>query len=404
VIDAAAAIARLRALDEASGGRRIAWTDTWRDERERVWKELHDAVPGLETERDPAGNLWARLPGESPDTVIFGSHLDCVPDGGWLDGCLGVIAGVEAMKAIASNGTPKRSVALVDWADEEGARFGHSLLGSSAASGLLDVPAAAALEDADGLTLAEAVAAHGVEIDDMPQARSQLENAVAYVELHIEQGPVLEEEDRAICAVRGCLGVRRTEHVITGRPGHAGATPMALRQDPLQAAAAMVRELRRAAESEGGLATVGAFRTEPGTPTAIPARVRLTTDIRHAELEALERLDRGSQEMAARTAAAEGCAAKHAVLWEIDPLPFDPALVERAQALTGGGAPLTSGPLHDAAAVCRAGVPTVMIFVRTRGGVSHSREEDAADDDLKTGIEAFGALVSELTLNSSLTT
>jgi N-carbamoyl-L-amino-acid hydrolase len=395
-VSAERVIARLRELDERSGGRRVAWTDCWREERERVWAELSAAIPQAVVERDPAGNLWARLAGESEETVVVGSHLDCVPDGGWLDGCLGVLAGAEALEAVARAGTPQRTVALVDWADEEGARFGHSLLGSSAAAGLLDVPAAAALRDADGLTLREAVAAHGVTVEEMPRAAAQLERAVAYLELHIEQGPVLEQQDRAACAVRGCLGVRRTAFTVTGRAVHAGATPMDLRQDPLAAAARAVLALREAAVAEGALATVGTFAAEPGTPTAVPARVRFVADIRAAELGVLERVDTRAREEAEAAAQAEGCSVESSPVWAIDPLPFDADLVARARELTGGGDPLTSGPLHDAAAVCRAGIPTAMLFVRTRGGVSHTREEDAADADLAAGIDALVQLVAEV--------
>jgi N-carbamoyl-L-amino-acid hydrolase len=391
-VSAQRVIARLRELDERSGGRRVAWTECWREERERIWAELEAAVPQVRTERDAAGNLWARLPGESPDTVIVGSHLDCVPDGGWLDGCLGVLAGAEALEVIARAGTPARTLALVDWADEEGARFGHSLLGSSAAAGVLDIHAAAALRDAEGVTLREALAAHDVAVEEMPRARTLLDGAVACLELHIEQGPVLEEQGRAACAVRGCLGVRRTAFTLTGRAAHAGATPMALRQDPLQAAAVAVRAIRDAAVEAGGLATVGTFAAEPGTPTAVPAAVRFVLDLRHAELAALESLDTRAREQVHAAAEVEGCSAASEPVWSIDPLPFDPDLVARAQALTGGGEPLTSGPLHDAAAVCRAGVPTAMIFVRTRGGISHSREEDAAEADLLVGIDAFISL------------
>ena len=394
-------IARLRELDDRSGGRRVAWTDCWREERERIWAELEAAVPQVRTERDPAGNLWARLPGEGEETVIVGSHLDCVPDGGWLDGCLGVLAGAEALEAVARAGTPRRTVALVDWADEEGARFGHSLLGSSAAAGVLDVAAAAELVDADGVALRDAVAAHGVAIENMPRAAAQLERAVACLELHIEQGPVLEQQDRAACAVRGCLGVRRTAFTVTGRAVHAGATPMNLRQDPLVAAARAMLMIRQAAVAEGGLATVGTFSAEPGTPTAVAARVRYVVDIRHAELGGLKRIDARVREAAEAAAGAEGCTAETAPVWEIDPLAFDPDLVSRARELTDGGEPLTSGPLHDAAAVSRAGVPTAMIFVRTRGGVSHTREEDAADADLVAGIDALIRLVGEVSGSTS---
>jgi hydantoinase/carbamoylase family amidase len=380
-MDAAAVVARLRELDARSGGRRVAWGSVWREERERFLDWIRAEVPGADIARDVAGNLWIRLAGTSPETVVIGSHLDCVPDGGWLDGCLGVLAGAEVLRSLDR---PRRSVALVDWADEEGARFGHSLLGSSAACGLLDAAAAGALRDADGVTLAEALSENGIELADMAGAAAELDGAIAYVELHIEQGPVLDDAGIPAAAVDGCLGVRRTEYVFHGRAGHAGATPMDRRDDPLLAASRFVLAAREAAVAADGLATIGALRTEPGTPTAIADRVRLTLDLRHKDVEALDALDAELR-------------AGHDTerVWAIDPIAFDPELVARAAELTGGPV-LTSGPLHDSAAVARAGIPTVMVFARTRGGISHSREEDARDEDLVAAIGAYGALVSEL--------
>jgi N-carbamoyl-L-amino-acid hydrolase len=340
--------------------------------------------------------MWTRLPGESEDTVVIGSHLDCVPDGGWLDGCLGVFAGAAVMADVARRGRPARSLALVDWADEEGARFGHSLLGSSAAAGLLDTEAAADLRDAGGVHLSDALSTYGVSLPEMPAAQAELRGAVAYVELHIEQGPVLEELELPVAAVAGCMGLRRSELVLSGRAAHAGATPMHLRRDPVQAAARLAGALRSAAVEAGGLATVGVLRAEPGIPNAIPGQVRMTIDLRHGELAALDRLDSDTRALAHAAAEEEGCSVERRQLSAIDPARFDADLVARARALAGGADPLTSGPLHDAAAMCRAGIPTVMLFVRTLGGISHSREEDARDEDLVAGIEVFERLVTEL--------
>ncbi len=391
-MDARAVVTRLRALDERSGGRRVAWGPVWREERERLLGWLRAEVPAATIQRDPAGNLWARVAGDSPETVVVGSHLDCVPEGGWLDGCLGLFAAAEVLRATPR---PHRTLALVDWADEEGARFGHSLLGSSATAGLLDTAAAAQLRDADGVRLVDVLADNGVQLAQMPQAAAQLAGAAAYVELHIEQGPVLDDLGQAAAAVDGCLGVRRSELVFSGRAGHAGATPMDRRRDPLQAAARFVVGVRAAAVAAGGLATIGALRTDPATPTAIAGCVRLTLDLRHADLEALDRLDSRSVALALAAADPEDCTLERDPLWEIDPVAFDPALVQRVRELTGHG-PLTSGPLHDAAAVARAGVPTAMVFARTRGGVSHSRAEDADEADLAAAIDAYAALVGEL--------
>jgi hydantoinase/carbamoylase family amidase len=297
---------------------------------------------------------------------------------------------------LAARGRPATSLALVDWADEEGARFGYSLLGSSAAAGLLDVETARRLRDADGAPLPDVLAANGVVLEDMPAALAGLEDVAAYAELHIEQGPVLDEVELATAAVDGCLGVRRSAIAMKGRTGHAGATPMNLRHDPVQAAATLIEAVREAALEAGGLATVGVLRAEPGAPSIVAGEVDLTVDLRHREEAALDRLDAEVGALAERVAEAEGCAAERSLVWSTEPVRFDAELVERARALAGAVEPLTSGALHDAAAVARAGVPAVMLFVRTRGGVSHSREEDAREEDLAAGIEAFGALVEEL--------
>ncbi len=170
---------------------------------------------------------------------------------------------------------------------------------------------------------------------------------------------------------------------------------MALRRDPVQAAAAAVQGWRAAAEAAGAVATTGVLRAEPPTPTAIPARVRLTLDLRHPDAAVLADLDAEATRLAGAAARAEGCTAQREPLWSIDPVPFDADLVARARSRCGGQA-LTSGPLHDAAAVARAGVPAVMVFARTLGGISHSREEDAREEDLAVAIEAFAGLVAEL--------
>ena len=393
---AAAVVSRLRALDDRSAGRRVAWTKTWSDERRVFFDEL-ERLPGVAVHRDPAGNMWAVLKGESPATVVAGSHLDCVPGGGWLDGCLGVYAAAEALRVVAARDErPPLTLAVVDWADEEGARFGHSLLGSSAACGLLDVEAARVLRDADGVSLGDAMAALGVDIDAAPQAASWLENAHAYLELHIEQGPVLERAGRAAAAVSGCLGVRRLLVTLRGREAHAGAAPMDSREDPVLAAASVIPSARNIAIELGGLATTGILRASPGTQTAVAGSVELSFDMRNADLERLEEQERRVRVAIGAAAHEYGVTATAERVWAIDPVAFDIELVSRARAALAGsddGERLVSGPLHDAAACARAGVPTAMMFVRSLGGVSHSREEDSAEEDLVAGIEALVSLV-----------
>ena len=373
------ALRALRELDERSGGRRVAWTDTWAEERAR-WAEEVAAFPGVTVSTDRAGNQWATLPGREPGNVVAGSHLDCVPNGGWLDGCLGVLGATEALRELAGWPEPPRyGLAVVDWADEEGARFGHSLLGSSAACGLLDVEQARTLRDADGTLLPDALAEHGVDFDHLDGVTDWIPDARAYVELHIEQGPVLEREGRALAPVSGCLGVRRHRVVIQGREAHAGASPMDDRDDPVVAASQLVLRATEAAVELGGLATIGSIRAYPGTPTAVAGRCELTVDLRHPDLAGLQELERrviGDSEP----------------LWSIDPIAFEAALVAGAAA----GAPLVSGPLHDAAACARAGVPTAMLFIRSRGGVSHSREEDSDEADVIAGVDALVRVVHGL--------
>jgi N-carbamoyl-L-amino-acid hydrolase len=395
-MDAARVIKQLRALDERSGGRRVAWSETWAAERERLCREVSSELPGAEIDRDQAGNIWMRLPGELPGTVVAGSHVDCVPEGGWLDGCLGVLAAVEAARELAAEPAAERAtLAVVDWADEEGALTGHSLLGSSAATGALDLERVRAMTTTDGVAFTELLRANGIDPGQMTAASARLEGASAYLELHIEQGPVLEAAGRACSAVSGCLGVVRLQIRFGGTAAHAGAAPMAMRQDPTLAAAQFVLAARDAAVAADGRATIGTLRAQPGTPTAVAAAVDLIADLRHQDTAALERLAAEVATLAQNAAATTGCTVAYEPTFSVDPVEFDAGLVARAVELTDGE-PIISGALHDATAVAKVGIPTAMVFVRTRDGISHSRAEDAAEADLSRAIDAFGTLVGEL--------
>jgi hydantoinase/carbamoylase family amidase len=400
-LNAARVIAELRELDARSGGRRVAWTDVWAAERERVFTAVARELPGVPIEGDEAGNIWMVLPGGRPGRIIAGSHLDCVPEGGWLDGCLGVLAAIECARQLSSGPlAERRSFAVVDWADEEGARWGHSLLGSSAASGLLDVEGLLALKTGEGVPVGDLLRRFGVEPRWMKDASSRLRDADAYVELHIEQGPVLEALGRASAAVSGCLGVRRARLRFTGQAAHAGATPMDMRHDPAVAAARFLLGAREVALAGEGLVTVGSLNALPGTPTAVAEAVELVVDLRHQDRQALDRIDADIAGLAEAEASAARCGLLRDQLWSIDPVMFDSHLVAHASAIAGGE-PLISGPLHDAAALALAGVPTAMVFVRTRSGISHSREEDASEEDLAVAIGQFGRLVTELVQGQS---
>src|SRR5947208_11217788 len=215
---------------DENGAQRVAWTETW--ERAREWLRGKAADTGAEETVDPAGNQWFTLRGAGDRAVLIGGHIDSVPNGGWLDGALNVVAGVEILRRIAADGEPAATVRLVNWADEEGARFGRSLFGSSAAAGsMADQEELRQRKDANGTALPDALREHGVELDRALEARSQLANAAAYLELHIEQGPVLESPDLPPGVVLGTFGVERHQIRWRGQAAHAGSTPMDKRRD-----------------------------------------------------------------------------------------------------------------------------------------------------------------------------
>nr|MBA3269856.1 hydantoinase/carbamoylase family amidase [Acidobacteriota bacterium] len=270
------------------GAQRLAWGPVWRDARE--WFNGKLASIGLEPTLDAAGNSWVTLPGQSDRAVIIGGHLDSVPNGGWLDGSLGVLAAFEALRMFTHH-RPRLTLKLVDWADEEGARFSRSLLGSSAASGSLKLDDVRHLVDKDGTRLVDALRENGVVLDRMLDAHDQLRavNAAAYLELHIEQGPALEDANQPVGVVGGIVGITWIEVTITGQSDHAGPSPMRLRRDPLVAASEIFQGVERIAimEDEIAVATVGRVSVEPNVINTIPGTVVFSVDFRHPDGEVL---------------------------------------------------------------------------------------------------------------------
>src|SRR5712672_2889946 len=240
-----AELKELRALtSDSNGAQRLAWTDTWLQAREWFTSKLAD-LP-VEDHRDAAGNRWITLPGASPKALLLGGHLDSVPNGGWLDGSLGVMSALEVLRGFARrySGRPPVTVRVLDWADEEGARFGRSLLGSSAFAGTHSIEADRVRTDRDGVKLEDALKRCGVEIDRFPDAEKEQKNAAAYLELHIEQGPVLERMGLPLGVVLGTKGVERHNITFQGQEAHSGSTPMNERRDALAAAAKLALEIR----------------------------------------------------------------------------------------------------------------------------------------------------------------
>src|SRR6478736_2592532 len=239
------------------------------------------------------------LTGESDRALLIGGHIDSVPNGGWLDGCLNVMAGVEILRRLNEqyHGRPPVTVRLVDWADEEGARFGKSLFGSSACSGALDLAEARGLKDRQGVTLPEALRAIGVDFEKVKDSGVELKNAAAYLELHIEQGPVLLDLGLPLGAVLGTFGVERHAITFHGQAAHSGSTPMNRRQDALLAAARMSEEIYAIAQRSGnGVCTIGSCTTKPGIVTSVVEECRITLDQRHLDPVVLARMLREARD------------------------------------------------------------------------------------------------------------
>ena len=402
-------ITSLRALaartSDAQGAQRVAWGPVWRDARQ--WQDELLAADGLRAETDAAGNRWITLPGVRPETVVIGGHLDSVPNGGWLDGALGVLAGVEALRRHVGT-TPPVTLAVVDFADEEGARFGRSLLGSSGASGSLVADSVRHLVDRQGVRLVDALAENGVELDRMIDARPALDarQPRAYLELHIEQGPVLESLDRSTGVVIGTYGVERHVLRFVGQAAHSGSTPIAMRRDAFLAAAETALACRQIARrlstpAAGVVCTVGTVAVEPAIVTAVPGVCEISLDQRAIDPATLQLALAEARAAAERAAAANGVTVDWRHVWRIDPFHFDPRLVglcaEAVQDVTGHTPRLPSGPLHDAVEMGRV-MPAVMMFARSTNGLSHCKEEDTPEAALEATIDAFLRLVDKTVL------
>ncbi len=424
-----AELKELRALTgDADGAQRVAFTPMW--VKTRAWlREKLETLP-VEIHTDAAGNLWTTLRGESEKALLIGGHMDSVPNGGWLDGCLNVMAGVEILRRINAqySGKPPVTIRLVDWADEEGARFGKSLFGSSACSGNLNLDEARGLKDKDGITLPEALKNVGIDFERVKDSGTELKNAAAYLELHIEQGPVLLDLDLPLGAVLGTFGVERHAITFHGQAAHSGSTPMNRRKDAFLAAAKMSPEIYRIAERSsgtgvppvcfdsnagsetktervgrpchyGGVCTIGSCTTKPGIVTSVVEECRITLDQRHLDSAALAAMLSEAKDASDRFAKEGNVKVSWERLWQIAPRPFNDELIalcdEAIRETCGQGHRLPSGPLHDAAEVAAAGVPTVMLFVQSLHGISHNKIEDTKEEHLELCVTAFSKLADK---------
>lgn len=390
----------LRALTgDVNGAQRVAFTPTWMTARAFIEQKCAE-IP-LEAHRDAAGNFWATLRGDSPRELLIGGHIDSVPNGGWLDGCLNLMAGIEVLRRIHQefNGKPPVTVRLVDWADEEGARFGKSLFGSSACAGSLNMQEARALKDKDGITLPDALANVGISFERVKDANVELKNAAAYLELHIEQGPVLLDKGLALGTVLGTFGVERHAIIFTGQAAHSGSTPMHRRRDAFLAAARMSPEIYEIAQKYGGVCTIGSCVTKPGIVTSVVEECTITLDQRHLDAHALAAMLAAAHAASTKFAHEGNVEVRWDRLWQIEPILFNPALIALCdEAIAASGQAtchLPSGPLHDAAEVSRAGIPTVMLFLQSLLGISHNKLEDSRTEHIELSVVVLDALASK---------
>lgn len=403
ILDPKRTVAELKELrilsGDDNGAQRVAFTPVW--SKARAWlREKLTAMP-VEIHRDAVGNVWTTLPGASPAALLIGGHMDSVPNGGWLDGCLNVLAGVEILRRINAQyaGKPPVTVRLVDWADEEGARFGKSLFGSSAFSGNLDLDEARRLTDKDGIRLPDALREFDIDFETVRSAGIERKNAAAYLELHIEQGPVLLDKNLPLGVVLGTFGVERHGITFHGQAAHSGSTPMNRRRDAFLAAGKMAQEIYPIAERNGGVCTIGSCMTEPGIVTSVVEECRITLDQRHLDAAALAGMLAEAKEASHRFATEGNLFVNWERIWAIEPVLFNGDLLDLCEQsileTCGSSLRLPSGPLHDAAEVARAGIPTVMMFVQSLHGISHNKIEDTLEEHLELAVTAFDKLTEK---------
>lgn len=405
--NSARVIADLRELTKLTstpdGAQRLAWGPVWRKAREWFADKVKEL--GLKIETDAVGNNWITLPGSSDKTVIIGSHLDSVPNGGWLDGCLGVMAALEVLRRYKKSGAAPVTIKLVDWADEEGARFGRSLFGSSAAAGTLKLNEVRELVDKQGTKLVDALKENGVVFDAILKAHDQLKKipAKAYLELHIEQGPVLESLKKPTGVVLGTFGVERHSLRFVGQAAHSGSTPIPMRKDAFLAAAQFAIECREIAKRHtkpgaNVVCTCGVVKVEPCIVTAVPGVCEISLDQRALDGQVLARMYEEAKAVSEKCARENYVSVEWKLIWRIEPRLFDPKLIslceEAVRETTGDAYKLPSGPLHDAAEMVPF-MPTVMMFAYSSNGLSHCKEEDTPEEHLEKTIRAFLSLVDK---------
>jgi hydantoinase/carbamoylase family amidase len=380
-----------------TGVTRLAWSDELRAAYDWLTGELTGL--GLEVEVDAAGNLIGRWAAGAGPAVLVGSHLDSVPAAGRYDGTLGVLAGLQAIRHLKSwDVTPRRPLWLASWMDEEGQRFGTALMGSRAFVGD-DVSGLGGRRDAGGRSLAEAMAAWSRSPERTPDARA-VDAVGAYLELHIEQGPVLDRAGLDLGLVTGIVALVGYRARYLGQANHAGTTPMELRRDALAGAARAVLALRDEARRTPGMtANVGVIAAEPGATNAVPGACEFTIDVRSPDDAGLAAAESAVDAILRAIAEEEGLGLEVAELYRLPAAPMDAGLLDVLErSARGEGARfirMPSGAGHDAQMLAPR-VPTAMLFVPSRGGVSHSPQEYTAPEHCDLGALVLAGALREL--------
>jgi N-carbamoyl-L-amino-acid hydrolase len=396
-----ATVAMLGGRSDGGVGR-LALDDN--DTRARLWLIEQASALGAKASVDAIGNVFLDVPGSEPDLapVVTGSHLDSQPAGGKYDGALGVLAGLEALRALKDAGfTPRRPLSLVSWTNEEGARFSPGTSGSAVFCGVRKLEETRLIEDRDGVNLGTALDICLAELDAAGVARRPLATPMhAFIELHIEQGPILERDGVSVGVVEGIQGVSWFEVTVTGSANHAGTTPRAVRRDALEGACALATALREAARDDEDRVrfTIGTFSVSPNSVNTIPDHVTFSIDLRHPEAETLIALEATFNELSQQTWA--GCRATLIPLSRIEPVAFPAtltALLDDTAHELGITAPrIVSGAFHDAIHLVKH-CPTAMIFVPCRDGLSHHPDEHIELDDAVVGTQLLAAGLARLT-------
>ncbi|SDY30981.1 allantoate deiminase [Modestobacter sp. DSM 44400] len=391
-------VTELGAIGEKPDGMyRFMYDDAWQWARDALLEWIRDA--GLEARVDAVGNVFGRLPGSGDGVVLTGSHVDTVPSGGKYDGALGVVGGLAALAALRTVGTPTTTLEVVSLCEEESSRFSANFFGTRAMLGLIAPDEPDRLRDRDGVTLAEAMRDAG--LDPAAVAGAERHDLRAFLELHIEQGRVLADEGVDVGLVEVIPGIAWETITVRGRQDHAGATPMDLRKDALQAAAQMAREITGAAEQEGrpAVATTGRWTVEPGQPSVVPGLVRFSLDLRHPDLAVRDRLLDQVHRICTEVAQRHGVEVDIVRDKDEEPATMDAGLLDvlrgSAEACGASWRRMPSGAGHDSQLMATR-VPTAMVFVPSVEGRSHTPAEYTSPEDCVRGASVLATALHRL--------